>query len=107
MGTAVQSSTRRRLAILFCVPLAFSLLFFIANQAAQHTDLGLQQLDSLSSSVNALLLLSTSAQTGERGFLLTGDEKDLIPLREAEAFLPSQIDLCRAYAKARPIWLRG
>ena len=102
IGAAVKTSTRRRLAILFCVPLAFSLLFFIANQAAQHTDLGLQQLDSLSASVNELLLLSTSAQTGERGFLLTGDEKDLIPLREAEAFLPNQLDLCRAYAKARP-----
>jgi signal transduction histidine kinase len=101
MGAAVQTSTRRRLAILFCVPLAFSLLFFIANQAAQHTDLGLQQLESLSGSVNALLLLCTNAQVGERGFLLTGDEKDLIPLREAQAFLPSQIDLCRTYAKDR------
>ena len=40
-------------------------------------------------------------RSGERGFLLTGDEKDLIPLREAQAFLPSQIDLCRTYAKDR------
>lgn len=105
MGIAVQTNTRRRLAILFCVPLAFSLLFFIANQAAQRTDLGLQRLESLSGSVNQLLLLCTNAQTGERGFLLTGDEKYLVPLQEAEAFLPSQIDLCRTYAKDRPDFL--
>lgn len=102
MGVAVQARTRRRLATLFCVPLAFSLLFFIANQAAQRTDLGLQQLESLSVSIDQLLLLCANAQTGERGFLLTGDEKYLVPLQEAAAFLPSQIDLCRTYSKDRP-----
>ncbi|MGC2661254.1 MAG: CHASE3 domain-containing protein, partial [Bryobacteraceae bacterium] len=102
MSAATQTSTRRRLAVLFCVPLAFSLLFFIANQAAQHTDLSLQQLESLSSNINALFQLCISGQTGERGFLLTGDETYLVPLREAQAFLPGQIEMCRTYAKDRP-----
>jgi signal transduction histidine kinase len=102
MTLPVDTKTRRRLALLFAVPLAFSLLFFLANQIAEHIDVRFLQLQNLASSLNRLLSLCKDAETGERGFLLTGDETYLAPLQQANAWLPGEINLVRTYAKDRP-----
>jgi len=99
---AAETKTRQRVALLFTVPLLFSLLFFLANQIAEHIDVGFLQLQNLNSSLDRLLSLSKDVEMGERGFLLTGDDRYLTPLEEANAWLPGEIDLCRAYAKDRP-----
>src|SRR5690242_16504986 len=102
MTLPVDTKTRRRLALLFAVPLAFSLLFFLANQIAEHIDVKFLQLQNLSSSLNRLLSLCKDAETGERGFLLTGDDRYLAPLQQANAWLPGESTLCLTYAKYRP-----
>src|SRR5437764_7687697 len=102
MTLPVDTKTRRRLALLFTVPLAFSLLFFLANQIAEHIDVRFLQLQNLASSLNRLLSLCKDAEIGERGFLLTGDDRHLAPLQQANAWLPGEGNLCRTYAKDRP-----
>jgi signal transduction histidine kinase len=102
MTLPVDTKTRRRLALLFAVPLAFSLLFFLANQVAEHIDIRFLQLQNLASSLYRLLSLCKDAETGERGFLLTGDDRYLEPLQQANAWFPGESNLCRTYAKDRP-----
>jgi signal transduction histidine kinase len=102
MTLPVDTKTRRRLALLFAVPLAFSLLFFLANQIAEHIDVKFLQLQNLSSSLNRLLSLCKDAETGERGFLLTGDDRYLAPLQQANAWIAGESTLCLTYAKYRP-----
>jgi signal transduction histidine kinase len=102
MTLPVDRKTRRRLALLFAVPLAFSLLFFLANQIAQHLDTRFLQLQNLSLSLDRVLSLCKDAETGERGFLLTGDDRYLAPLQQANAWLPGESRLCLTYAKDRP-----
>jgi signal transduction histidine kinase len=102
MSLPVETKTRRRLALLFAVPLGFSLLFFLANQIAEHIDVRFLQLQNLTSSLNRLLSLCKDAEIGERGFLLTGDDRYLSPLEQANASFPGETRLCRTYAKDRP-----
>lgn len=102
MFSPVKTKTRTQLALLFSVPLAFSLLFFLANQLAEHTDTSLTQIQTLASSLRTVLSLSKDVEAGERGFLLTGDERYLLPLNRASAWLPGEIRLCRLYAEDRP-----
>jgi signal transduction histidine kinase len=102
MPLPVDTKTRRRLALLFAVPLAFSLVFFLTNQLSQHIDVRFLQLQNLASSLNRILSLCTDAETGERGFLLTGDHRYLVPLQQANAWFTGESNLCRSYAKDRP-----
>lgn len=98
----VDTKTRQRLALLFTVPLVFSLLFFLANQMAEHIDVTFLQLQDLSSSAKKLLSLCKDAETAERGFLLTGEDRYVATIDAARAWLPGEIELCRTYAKDRP-----
>ncbi|MBV9158607.1 MAG: CHASE3 domain-containing protein [Acidobacteriaceae bacterium] len=106
MTLSAQTNTRRRLALLFSVPLAFSLVFFFVNLAAERTDIHLLKVQNLSSSIIQLRSLAKDAESGERGFLLTGDDRYLMPLEQANESLPSQISACLDYARDWPE-LRG
>jgi len=89
-----QTKTRRRLAILFSVPFAFSLLFFLVNIQLVHTDTQLLKIQGLTLSVDRLRALATDAESGERGFLLTNEEQYLFPLDHATSSLDQQIQRC-------------
>ena len=102
MAQPVYTQTRRRLALLFSLPLAFSVLFFCVDLATEHTDIDLLRIQNLNSAVEQLRSLENDVQASERGFLLTGDEHSLIPLEQANVSLPSQIDSCLRYAKDEP-----
>ena len=102
MFSPVKTKTRTQLALLFSVPLAFSILFFLMNQLAERTDTNLVQIQTLASSVRTVLSLTKDVEAGERGFLLTGDERYLLPLNRATAWLPGQMRLCRLYAEDEP-----
>ncbi len=102
MTLSAQTNTRRRLALLFSVPLAFSLVFFFVNLAAERTDIHLLKVQNLSSSIIQLRSLAKDAESGERGFLLTGDDRYLMPLQQANESLPNQISACLDYAKEWP-----
>jgi signal transduction histidine kinase len=102
MPLPVPTNTRRRLAFLFSVPLAFSLVFFLVQLAAERADIYLLEIQNLQSSVRELRLLAKQAESSERGFLLIGDDRYLFPLEQANAILPTQIKFCRGYAKDWP-----
>src|SRR5579875_2734319 len=91
MNLPAQSNTRRRLALLFCVPLIVSLVFLILDLQTEHTDLLLSRAQDLSSSVTKLASLARDAESGERGYLLYGDERYLMPLQQVNAELPTDI----------------
>src|SRR6185312_12489099 len=98
-----KTKTRAQLALLFSVPVAFSVLFFLVNQAAEHTDTRLVQIQTLESSVRTILSLTKDVEAGERGFLLTCDEQYLEPLNHTTAWLPGQMRLCLLYAEDLPM----
>jgi signal transduction histidine kinase len=102
MALAVQAKTKRRLALLFTVPLAFSLMFFIANTQAENTEIEILSAQNLRSALSNLLTLTQDAETSERGFLLTGDERYLGPYQQASLQIKTQIELCRNLFKDHP-----
>ncbi len=102
MIPTVRFNTRRRLAVLFFVPLAFSLLFFVVTTLSEHTDVELLQIENINSSVSLLRSLANDIESGERGYLLTGDERFLTPFQNARASLESQINTARRYAQDQP-----
>lgn len=102
MTASAYAQTRRRLALLFSLPLAFSVLFFCVDLATEHTDIDLLRIQNLNSGIDQLRSLANDVVASERGFLLTGDERYLTRLEQANASLPSQIDSCARYAKDEP-----
>ncbi len=102
MPLPVPANTRRRLVFLFSVPLAFSVVFFIVEILAERADIHLLQIQNLQSSIAQLRLLAKDAESGERSFLLTGDDHYLLPLNQAEAVLQTQVNFCLEYAKDQP-----
>src|ERR1700685_3259535 len=106
MSLPGQSNTRRRLALLFCVPLAVSLVFLVLDLQTEHADLLLSRTQDLSSSVGKLASLARDAESGERGYLLYGDERYLLPLQQANAELATDIDSCLRSAKDVPKFQR-
>ncbi len=104
MTAPAHRQTRRQLAILFSVPLAFSLVFFFVNEAAEHRETRLLKVQRLSTCITQLRAHARDAEAGERGFYLTGDERYLAPLKQAEDSLPALIRQSLAYARDRPTY---
>lgn len=104
MAAPVQPKTRRRLAVLFSIPLAFSLVFFFVNQASEHRETRLLEVQRLSGCVTQLRAHARDAESGERGFYLNTDERFLDPLKQANESLGEWLRQSRAYAAERPIY---
>lgn len=102
MPASVNAQTRRRLALLFSLPLAFSVLFFCVDLATEHTDIDLLRIQNLISGITQIRSLANDVQASERGFLLTGDDRFLVLLDQANASLPTQLDSCLRYFKEEP-----
>jgi signal transduction histidine kinase len=102
MTLPAHQKTRRRLALLFSVPLAFSLVFFFVNQAAEHRETRLLDVQNLSAAVIQLRDHASDAEGGERGYYLTGQERYLSPLKQAQDTLQSLISQARDDVKDRP-----
>ena len=99
MTLSAQTKTRRRLALLCAVPLAFSLLFYLANQSGDSANVQIRSIQNLQYSILTLQSLAEECETGERGFLLTGDERYLTPYQQARSRLPTEIDYTRILTK--------
>jgi signal transduction histidine kinase len=95
MNLEAQTKTRRRLALLFAVPLAFSLLFFLASNIGERTNDRIRSIQNLQSALLTLKSLTQDAESSERGFLLTGDDAYLVPYQQAKSRLSSQVDYLR------------
>jgi len=104
MTMQVHSKTRRRLALLFSVPLAFSLVFFFVNQAAEHRESRLLEIQSLSTLLTHLRAAARDAEAGERGFFLTGEDRFLAPLIQARIIFPTLERQVLANVRDRPAY---
>ena len=102
MTAPVHTKTKRRLTFLFSIPLAFSLVFFGVDVAAEHADIELLKIRTVSSSVVEVRQLARDAESGERGFLLTGDDQYLAPFQEDKLLLHTQLSNCLEGAAGRP-----
>src|SRR5208283_2509087 len=56
-------------------------------------------IQDLQHSILTLQSLAEECETGERGFLLTGDERYLTPYQQAKSRLPTEIDYARILTK--------
>jgi signal transduction histidine kinase len=101
MNAAAHKGTRRRLAFLFSVPLAFSLVFFFVNQTAERSETRLLNLQRLAVSISDLQSTARDAETAERGFYLLNEPEYLTPLLQAQDSLPALIRRARSYVRAR------
>lgn len=97
-------AVRRFLGVLFGIPVAFSILFFIANTMAQHLDGTRITLEQLSFQVAELRAIANDAEVGEQGYLLTGDQRYRETFASAERRLERQL---KSGAKAIPARFRG
>jgi signal transduction histidine kinase len=77
-------------------------MFFIANTQSEKTDIEILSAQNLRSSLSNLLAFTQDAETSERGFLLTGDERFLGPYQQAKLQIKTQIELCRNMFKDHP-----
>lgn len=102
MSLPDHTGTRRRLAFLFSIPLAFTLLFFLVDVASERTDTQLLDIQSLSSAVDQLRALATDAESGERGYLLMNEDRYLLPLQQATREFPIQVRACLKFAEQEP-----
>jgi signal transduction histidine kinase/FixJ family two-component response regulator len=76
---------------LLCALAVVLLIGFLSYRSWISFDRHTEQLEAtqqLISGINALLLSLTDAETGQRGFLLTGDERYLEPYRQARTDIP-------------------
>jgi signal transduction histidine kinase len=101
-STSVHPKTRRRLALLFSIPLAFSLVFFLVNQGEENRETRLLQIEGLSASVAQLRSNARDAESGERGYILTHEERYLTPLKQSRDSLESLISQAIQHADQRP-----
>lgn len=102
MTLPTRTKTRQRLAALFAVPLAFSLIYFFVNQAEEHRETRLLEVLRLAGCITQLRGHARDAEAGERGFYLTGQERYLLPFKQAQESLPDWIRQSMAYAQERP-----
>ena len=102
MTLPVHTKTRRRLAALFSVPLAFSLIFFFVSQASEHQETRLLQVQRLTRAVTQLGAHAQDMESGERGYYLTGEERFRAPLEQAHLTLGPLLRRTRAHAGELP-----
>jgi len=89
-ATPVRLHSREGLALLFAlaVVLLIGLLSYrSATALGRHAD-QIEVTERVVSGIDALLSSLTEAETGQRGFLLTGDDRYLGPYRQARAEIP-------------------
>lgn len=96
MNMPAHQKTRRRLALLFSVPLAFSLVFFFVDQAAERRETQLLDLQEVTRSVLQLASSARDAEAAERGYYLSHRSEYLTELKQTQASLPALFGHIRA-----------
>ncbi|HTC91642.1 MAG TPA: CHASE3 domain-containing protein, partial [Bryobacteraceae bacterium] len=103
-GTLVSLRSREGLALLFAlaIVLAIVLLSFRSWRASASHAEQVEVTQRTVSGINALLLALTNAETGQRGFLLTGEDRYLDPYRQACVDIPQLLRALRLATEPRP-----
>ncbi|MFL6451471.1 MAG: sensor histidine kinase [Bryobacteraceae bacterium] len=94
-----QIPTKRRLAVLFAIPICFSLLFFAVTTTTEYMAAKFLDVENLLINLDALRGVAADVDTSERGFLLTADPQYLNPLRQASASMPELFQTTLEQAK--------
>ncbi|HEY3495990.1 MAG TPA: CHASE3 domain-containing protein, partial [Polyangiaceae bacterium] len=89
------------LAVISIAALSFKALEQRANSARHAT----RTLEAVSH-MQALLSLVKDAETGQRGYLLTGEDRYLEPFRQAERALPQELEQTRQSLADDPVQAR-
>lgn len=100
----VSKQTRQRLGILFSLPLAFCLAFFVFQLISERTDYHLLEIQNIEATVNALNAMAKDAESSERGYLLTGELTQLSPFQQAKITLPKQDNSIDFLSKDQEGW---
>ena len=85
--------------------LAAALLIFINEASFQQSTTAvtnMEQAQQTRSSINTLLREVLNAETGQRGYLLTGDERYLIPYNRAIEDIPPSLNILRRLLTPHP-----
>lgn len=97
----VRSIPRRWLGVLFSLPLAFSLIFYALTLVSEQTENRLLSAQNLGSCIERIHALADEAQSAERSYLVTGDDRYLSLYKHFSHTLPLQIDSCNRTADGR------
>lgn len=97
-----QIPTKRRLAVLFSMPICFSLLFFTVTTVTEYRSAKFLAIENLLINLDGLRAVAGDVDASERGFLLTADPQYLNPLRQASASMPELLATTLEAAKDQP-----
>ena len=103
-GTLVSLRSREGLALLFALAVVLAIVFLSFRSwraSARHAE-QVEVTQRTVSGINALLLALTNAETGQRGFLLTGEDRYLDPYRQARLDIPRLLRSLRTAIGGRP-----
>ena len=103
-GTLLSLRSREGLALLFALAVVLAMVFLSVRSwrtSRRHAE-QVEVTQSTISGINALLLALTNAETGQRGFLLTGEDRYLDPYRQARLDIPQLLSSLRTTTRARP-----
>jgi CHASE3 domain sensor protein len=85
------------LAVAVLLVISFVFIFEIGTRAARVAE-DLLQRESTVQRLTAIVTTASDAETGQRGYLLTGDEKYLAPYTDALSVMPSRMAALRKAA---------
>ncbi len=100
----VRLRSREGVALLFALGVVL-LIAFLSYRSWSASRRNADQVDvtqRIASGINELLLLITNAETGQRGFVLTGEDRYLDPYRIARADIPLLLKSLRTVTMRRP-----
>ena len=89
-------------AVVLCVFVAVTLLAFGALERAERSGQWLNQTEQVLARIEGVLARSVDAETGTRGFLLTGDRDFLAPFYDAERTLTPDLDGLASLTRDNP-----
>ncbi len=82
--------------------IAIALIAFVTYQALRTREVAAERVSNTLELIQQLEIVQSSvidAETGQRGYLLTGEERYVEPFTEAQAALPDEIAVLRALAR--------
>jgi signal transduction histidine kinase len=95
----INAKSPRPLLLLFSLPLIVCLLFFFASLLGEKYNDQVQNTQSFQNALLRLESLAKDAEAGERGYLLSGDERYLLPYQQARGDFSPNADALRTQVR--------
>src|SRR5580700_3501260 len=98
MIVRIQSRTKQTFLWVAAIPLILGVLAYWTNRRYQDQVAWVARTEQVFTAMDRLLLTVTNAETGQRGYLLTGDEAYLTPFNSSLPELGRDLDGLRKLA---------